>query len=311
MARSGGKQHNHKMGSTAIPFLVTALISLVIIGGTALFILDKIDAQEDKNNSEPVYEKEYYTPEKSDSFTLMLILDLGDNGNTRDTFMVLRVVPSAKKYVCVPIASNTLADFGGEKLSVENIYAGNGVVGLKSALESMLGVPVDRYMKMDSTGFQKICDIFGGANFAVPSGVKSVKEGMQFLSSVQMQTLINYSEYKGGEQQRMIVTGSLVASMLNQTDGERLISLLDENFNTVINIIESDISVVDFSDKKKAITYLLENANESAQLIMPEGKENDESMFVVDSGFSDDIKDVFEINSQNDESNTEGSSNAQ
>ncbi|HHX57513.1 MAG TPA: hypothetical protein GX710_05800, partial [Clostridiales bacterium] len=102
-------KQKQKMGSTAIPFLLTTLISLIIIGGAALYILNKID--DDKSSAtDSVETNEYYTPTAEDSKTLMLIFDTEDS-NSPVTFMVLRIDPEMKKYVCIPLASTSIIDY--------------------------------------------------------------------------------------------------------------------------------------------------------------------------------------------------------
>ena len=99
-------KQKQKLGSTAIPFLLTVLISLIVIGGTALFIFERIE-KDDSSEPESVDKIEYFTPTAEDSSTLMLILDLED-GVSPITFMVLRIDPEMRRYVCIPIASTTI-----------------------------------------------------------------------------------------------------------------------------------------------------------------------------------------------------------
>ena len=59
-------KQKQKLGSTAIQFLLTVLISLIVIGGTALFIFERIE-KDDSSEPESVDKIEYFTPTAEDS----------------------------------------------------------------------------------------------------------------------------------------------------------------------------------------------------------------------------------------------------
>ena len=64
-----------KSGSIAIPFLITFLISFVLIGGTAMVIYDKID--DDESSLIPMA-NEVGTLSKEDSHSILFVLDMTD-----------------------------------------------------------------------------------------------------------------------------------------------------------------------------------------------------------------------------------------
>ncbi len=282
-------KHKQKMGSTAIPFLLTALISLIIIGGAAMYILNKIDDSDKSSTPDSVETNEYYTPIAEDSKTLMLIFDPEDS-TSPVTFMVLRIDPEKKRYVCIPLASTSIIDYNGQILSLEEHYNNGGVIETKNSLESLLGVPIDRYIKMNGEGFQKICDILGGVQIYVPSDVDDMEVGEQYLAAAQIQKLVTYGEYKNGEQQRMIMVSTIVSSMLNQLSGERVAAGLDNSFTTVINLVESDISLIDYSESSVALKYLLKQGNDPAEFRNPIGTELENGYFELDKSIKEDVK---------------------
>ena len=282
-------KQKQKMGSTAIPFLLTILISLIIIGGAALYIFNKVDNNGKSSTPDSVETNEYYTPTAEDSKTLMLIFDTEDS-NSPVTFMVLRIDPEMKKYVCIPLASTSIIDYDGQILSLEEHYNNGGVIETKNSLESLLCVPIDRYMKMNGEGFQKICDILGGVQIYVPSDVDDMESGEQYLAAAQIQKLVTYGEYKNGEQQRMIMVGTIVSSMLNQVSGERVAAGLDNSFTAVINLVDSDISVIDYSESSVALKYLLKQGNDPAEFRNPIGTELENGYFELDKSIKEDVE---------------------
>jgi len=335
-----------KTGSVAIPFLITFLISLVIIGGAAMFIYDKLD--DDESSLESMV-NEVGTLSENDNHTILFVLDMSDTVTTDSddyygevdyeeeydweedgeeaeeekkeytqqpyTFMIMRSEPVNKKLVFMGIPSNMLV--GETNKQAQDIYVDNGVSTLAGSLEYSLGIAVDRYMKLNTESFQKICNILGGVTFAVPKDVEtvSVGEGEQYLSAEQVCEIVSCGSYSGGELQRISTVSSLMTAMLNQTSGERIAGNLDNIFNTMINMTESDISAIDYNEKKYAVKFMLkysdpedsEARSTRAQFLTPYGTA-DGNDFVVDKYFADDIKVYFDsVEEKSQEQTTEES----
>lgn len=335
-----------KSGSIAIPFLLTFLISLIIIGGIAMIIYDKIDSE---SSSLITMKNEAGTLSDSDNHSILFILDLSDTIDDEDeeeeeetqeetqaptkpeeddeeeekvydwevtdedleekevkpkkyTFMLMRSMPVDKQMVFIGLPENMLA--GEQNKTLSEIYEESGGGELKSAAEFSLEVPIDRYMIFDSKSFQKLCNIMGGVNFAVPGNVDGFKksDGLQYLSADQIEKIISYGGFGGGEVQRVSTATSLITAMVNQTSGARIADNLDNTFETMVNSTETDISALDYQQKKYALKFLLKYSDPSddetvstrAKFITPFGTQTSES-FILDVSFLEEIKPYFTV----------------
>lgn len=347
------KKKKKKSGSIAIPFLLTFLISLIVIGGIAIVIYDKIDNDE---SSLLTMVNEAGTLSAEDNHTVMLILDLSDSVEMPDedsedseyedndsededyqddedsydwetteeeekevypepyTFIVMRSTPVDKQMMFMGIPSNMLV--GNDNKKSKDIYESSGAAGISQSIEYSLGIEIDRYAVFDSESFKKACNIMGGVTYAVPKGVKGIpdSDSEQYLSPEQIEKIISYGGYSGGEIQRISTASAIVTAMMNQTSGVRIAENLDNTFETLINLIKSDISAVDYNDKKYAIKFMMkysdpadsESSSSRATFITPYGNETEKN-FVADSSFADEIKVYFEEAKEenSDTSNTE------
>lgn len=347
------KKKKKKSGSIAIPFLLTFLISLIVIGGIAIVIYDKIDNDE---SSLLTMVNEAGTLSAEDNHTVMLILDLSDSVEMPDedsedseyedndsededyqddedsydwetteeeekevypepyTFIVMRSTPVDKQMMFMGIPSNMLV--GDDNKKAKDIYESSGAAGISQSIEYSLGIEIDRYAVFDSESFKKACNIMGGVTYAVPKGVKGIpdSDSEQYLSPEQIEKIISYGGYSGGEIQRISTASAIVTAMMNQTSGVRIAENLDNTFETLINLIKSDISAVDYNDKKYAIKFMMkysdpadsESSSSRATFITPYGNETEKN-FVADSSFADEIKVYFEEAKEenSDTSNTE------
>ena len=202
-----------KTGSVAIPFLITFLISLVLIGGTAMVIYDKIDS--DESSLIPMV-NEVGTLSSEDDHTIMFVLDMSDtvsnDGESEETDEEdyseedeyydeydeweyddleydeddTKEKYSYQPYTFIIMRSQPVdkkitflgipsnMQIGEENREAEDIYIDNGVSALKGGIEYTLGIEIDRYMVLNTESFTKICNILGGVSFAVPKGVDGV-----------------------------------------------------------------------------------------------------------------------------------------
>ncbi|MCM1227426.1 MAG: LCP family protein [Clostridium sp.] len=329
-----------KSGSIAIPFLLTFLISLIVIGGIAMVIYDKIDSD---NSSLLTMTYEAGSLSDSNSHTILLTLDLSDSSavkskkdessekeeseeNTDEddaddetfdweesdeetekksdpkpyTFIIMRSMPVHKQIVFIGLPENMHA--GENNKALTDIYETGGGAELKTALEYSMQFPVDRYMTFDSDSFQKLCDILGGVNFAVPGSIEGFKktDGLQYLSPDQIEKVITYGGFGGGEIQRISTASSLISSMINQTNGVRIADNLDNTFETLVNSTETDISALDYQQEKYAVKFLMKNTepgdsektSDRAKFLTPSGMQTSDT-FIIDSSFLDEIAKYF------------------
>ncbi len=282
-----------KSGRIAVPFLLTIFIGLLIIGGAAVFIYNYFGLGDEEALKEPPARS---TAEITyeDSHTILFILDIPEE-KCSSTFVLMRSVPKDKKLLFVGIPTNTIAVVNGAQASMKDSYERGGASEAVNFAEQVFDVDIDRYMKLNSEAFIKICDIMGGVSYAVDveiSGFEDTK-AEQYLNGQQIQTLLTYSVFRDGEVQRAYTASSLLAAMVNQADGQRISDSLDRSFNTVINMVETDITSVDYKETKDAIKFMLERGTSIARFRIMNGTTS-AGCFVPANDFADDmIKEYF------------------
>ena len=138
------------------------------------------------------------------------------------------------------------------------------------AVEKTFETDIDRYMLLNDEALSVICDSFGGVNFAVPEGLKGLNEGTQFLDSGFILKLI--SNPKFAEDARTVATGNLFADMLSGASGTRVADIAEYTYNKVINMVETDITSIDYENQKKAVDYIFRSNQYISTYRVPSGK---------------------------------------
>ena len=281
-----------KTGHVAVPFLLTIFIGLIIIGGGAIFAWNYLGLGKEKKPSEPVPMTNGLVTYE-DSHTLLLCLDDAED-YCPPTFVLMRSNPAKKQLVLMGIPSNSIALADGKQVAILDDYNSGGAAKAVDFVEKVFDIDVDRYMMFNADAFKKACDICGGVQYPVNADIAGFKNDgtAQFLNSDQAFMYVTYTMFVGGESERAFTASSVVSTMINQADGKRLADMLDNSFNNLINIVESDVTAEDYRKRKNAIKYMLENGNAIALNISLDGT-NSEDDFILSSAFISSIKEQY------------------
>ncbi len=259
-------------GRIAVPFLITIFIGLIIVGGAALFIYKHYIAK-DETPPKP-RARNVDTVSYEDNHSILLILNEPDM-QCSSTFVLMRSIPKDKKLVFIGLPSNTIALIDGKQQSLKGTFERGGGASAVSFVESAMGVTVDRYMTFGSDAFKRACDIMGCVSYPVDVEIVGLKSDGSFqnLNSEQMEVLITYSMFNGGEPERAFKAASMLSYMVNGADGKYVSDSLDNSFNTIINMtdIDSDITSVDYKNRKNAIKNMFEYGSSIAIAIQLDG----------------------------------------
>lgn len=251
-----------KKESVAIPFLITMIVTLLIVGIPVFNFYNKLVS--DKSGSNSGLEDTVFTPTDENETTLLFSYEPNDK-SLRPSFMLLRTSAMNRSFTFIPVSNDMLC--GSQKMS--EIFKKGGIIELTKAVEMTFETDVDKYMALKDESLSVICDALGGVNYTVPQGLKGLNEGPQFLDSTFILKLISNPKY--AEDARTVSTGNLFADMLANNSGVRIADIVDYTYNKVINMVETDITSIDYENQKKAIDYILRSNQYIATYRVPSG----------------------------------------
>lgn len=282
-----------KSGSIAVPYLLTIFIGIIVVGGGTLFALRHFGIIDGDDTLPEPPKRQIAIASYEDNHTVLFIYDEPANKKAK-TFMLMRSVPKDKRVVFIGIPTNTIALVDGVQQSMLSAYESGGSTGAVKFTEQIFGIDVDRYMKVDSAALIKVCDILGGVSYPVAEDIAGFNgDGSeQYLNSEQVEKLITYSLYDGGEVERAYVVSSVFSAMINQNDRVRISDNLDSSFNTVVNMVDTNITAVDYKNRKVAIKGMLERGNTIGTFLIINGDDAYED-FIPDEGFFEDLRERY------------------
>lgn len=288
-----------KSAKIAITYIITILVTLLVIGGICYLLLDQILNPAPKEQAlpsiEPVFSGNEYIPSAEDSKTTLFIYD-AEKRMSGSCFAVIRMVADERSIAIMPIPSDTFAQVGGETNSIYEFYRTGGTGKAVSAVESATGVKMDYYLKLDDNSFDIFIDIFGGVDFDVPynliytdpsTGEEIIlREGRSYLDSNGLRKLFTYPLYNSGEEYRSKMVGIALTDLLNGNIGSGFSSHIDDYFSVIINSsIETNYTAYDYAEQSGTMKYIAESSDRIAQLVTVTGSYDENSLFVLDESF--------------------------
>ena len=214
------KKKKKKTGHVAVPFLLTLLIGVLGLGGIAMYLFNHIGINQEHTVE---WTSTVKKPTAADNMTVLFVLHEDEDPKPL-TFVIARILPADKHILFISFPANMLSVVDGRSDTLEGFFNSGGIVSVEKAIENEAGIHVDRYSILGSEGFQKICNIYGGVYYRVPSGIKGFEDTMspQFLGPRQIEKLMTYPFFEQGESERCATAADMMTEMINVTyDGNR------------------------------------------------------------------------------------------
>lgn len=287
----------------AATYFITIILTMVLLGGTAYFIITHyVFAEKDDGSDLDALLKpdtqtvtEGYQPTFENNKTILIILD-AEKRESGSCFLLLRFLPTEQGALVMPIQSDCEVNGANGKTTLYELFRTGGTTKAIAAIKEITGLEIDHYMKFDKDSFTNALDIFGGVNYKIPyqliydnketGEMTVIQEGEQFLDATLIRRVLTYPLYKNGESYRATVLAMLTADLLNQNLGTGMSDRLDSCFSTVINSgMETNITSYDYEDQKKALAYVLDADEDTVSIVLPIGGYNEDGRYVMNQDF--------------------------
>lgn len=186
-----------------------------------------------------------------------------------DTMLMLRFSPETGKLIVLSIPRDTrtrVAGLGVTKLNEANAYGGPALAA-QSVSNLLGGVPVDRYVRINVQGVEKLIDALGGVTVYVPKDMKytdhsqhlyiDLKQGKQHLNGEQALQFLRFRYDAYGDIGRVQRQQTLMRALVEQTLSPatltripQILSVIQENVDTNLTV-EELVALVGFAAQLK------------------------------------------------------------
>ncbi len=299
-----------KGAKIALTYVITILLTLLVIGGLGLWLLNEIMAPEEETENpsiqlEQMLTPDDYVPVAENNKTTLIIFD-SEKRMSGCCFMLVRMIASERYMTIMPIPADTYVNLDGTEDSLYEFYRLGGIPDAVDAVEAVTSTEIDYYLKLNNESFGVIVDIFGGVDFHIPynleysntdTGEETIfREGDSYLDSRDLRKIITYPLYTSGEEYRAKMAGVAVSDLLNRNIAPGFSNYVDDYFSTIINsTIETNFTAYDYENQSAAIKYVAESDMNVCQLLTVTGAYNENSLFVLDENFLKSLPERFKL----------------
>ncbi len=174
-----------------------------------------------------------------------------------DTMLLLRFDPATKKLALLSIPRDTRVAVEGHNFNKINSanYRGGPALSAQATSELLNGTPIDRYVRINVQGVEKLVDALGGVTVYVPKDMKyqddsqhlyiNLKAGKHHLNGNQALQFLRFRYDENGDigriQRQQILMRALMEQALNPTIVTRLpkiLSVIQSHIDTNLTIQE-------------------------------------------------------------------------
>jgi len=245
-----------------VKFFVISFVCFVLLFGSVSFLMLLRSLNYDLSNI--VGKKDLSTSEETepttsitDNLTGTKTFFVACTGNAEDlTFAAfIRADLDSRKLSVTALDTDDTVNANGFEGNLKQHYQRAGIRQLTNAAESLSGLTADRYVCFTETNFRKILRTIGDITVNVHKDISlsrsdiilELKAGEQKLSP---DTLLKYMKYGDNGDELFKVQERTLSSIVKSLLVPKNAAKSDTLYSSTINLMESNISVMDFNNNK-------------------------------------------------------------
>jgi LCP family protein required for cell wall assembly len=201
-----------------------------------------------------------------------------------DVMLLVRFDPNENRLVMLNIPRDTRAfveGVGTTKLNEANYYGGPSLAA-KSISELLGGVTIDRYVRVNVQGVEKLIDTLGGVTVYVPKDMEyqddsqhlyiDLEKGKQHLDGDEALQFLRYRHDGLGDIGRIQRQQMMMRAMVQQTLKPSTVTRLPKILSVIQDHIDTNLSV---EELVALVGFALEHKKDDLQMLMLPGRFND------------------------------------
>lgn len=187
-----------------------------------------------------------------------------DDAKTQTLFMNIISVDLAEKVIRVVPVDGGIAD-GRTGLSCDMILVQNGVQSAVEFINSYYGIEIDKYVTLTESGYKSFFRAMGDITVKISSDIVydtddmflELTRGENTLSPDKTYKYMKYLCESTDGYERSKANAEIVVAAFNSFYTAQRFNSADNTFSIIIDYCDTDISIVDFTNAKDELEYLL------------------------------------------------------
>lgn len=198
-----------------------------------------------------------------------------------DTMLLLRFNPDSKRLSVLSIPRDTrtwVEGVGQTKLNAANAYGGPALAA-ESTSELLGGVGIDRYVRINVQGVEKLIDALGGVTVYVPRDMYyrddsqhlyiDLKQGEQHLDGEEALQFLRFRYDEYGDIGRVQRQQTLMRALIEQTLSPKTIARLPQILSIIQSHVDTNLSV---EELVSLVGFAAQTDRSNTQMLMLPGE---------------------------------------
>lgn len=206
------------------------------------------------------------------------LIGLDKDGTRSDVLIIAQLDVNAGTINMLQVPRDTyMPDNGRKDHKINSSYGWNKEKGVFKEVGDLLGLHVDKYVTIDTSGFRDLIDTIGGVDFYVPQDMDyddpvqdlhiHLTEGQQHLDGDKAEQLVRFRGYPNGDLDRMKVQSDFIQATIDKIFTVGNIVKINELVKDVSKIVKTNFTLNEMltyagyayaTDRDKILTYQLE-----------------------------------------------------
>ncbi|MBR1970624.1 MAG: LCP family protein [Clostridia bacterium] len=191
----------------------------------------------------------------------ILIMGTDKSGMLTDVMMLMQIDPIDNNITVMSIPRDSRVNYKGSWMKLNSVHANaqkqekSGSEAAIIAIKDLTGIPINHFVKINFTAFEKSIDELGGVDFNVPQRMKykdpyqdldiDLKPGMQHLDGNQAEQLVRFRQYTNGDIDRIKVQQDLIHAIADQKLKLKYVGKVDNIYRIIAKDMETSMSIED------------------------------------------------------------------
>lgn len=249
--KKNSKRMKYFIISFAAFIVVLGSISLLMFMKSLNFDLDNLKTPAGESTTEAASEQTSEAVEMVGRSNILFICADSDDALSF-SFLIKSDMPEAQIKV-YGISGDTASASGENPVTFAEHYKKFGAAGLRESVKNAYGIDIDRYVKVSDSQFKAFASKTGDVTVNIPAAVNTVDlsldAGEQSLSG---DLLLKYLKYCPQNEKNPAFCAFLATAL-----GKDNLNSMDKLFSYLANNSETDISIVDYTNRKDEISAFI------------------------------------------------------
>ena len=274
-------------------YLITFLVAGIIVYIVSNALLNSFYESQKRGDSNTSQNNgTVFKPDKAHNFTILTMLS-DEADDAPDYYMTITYRGDTNSVLLMPYLKNSYM----KGSTLEKAYQNGGAEAATKLVADATGVKITKYIKFTESTLIEFFDMAGNTTITVPSQLKHeneddktmtiINKGTSSFTGRQLHAYLTFPDYGVKDVQYPCkVHGSSYTEFINQNFHNLSEGYIEQYSHFLINFTQTNITKQDYEQKKQALLYSFNYANEICDYYIPYGEETDKGFEISANSFA-------------------------